>query len=249
MLTPTTHDDILELRLDRPPANALDPALVAALIEGVTGAPATGARALVLSGTPGMFSAGLDVPTLLTLDRDAMRDFWRDFFGLLGHLARSPIPIAAAITGHCPAGGAVLSLFCDTRIMARGDFRIGLNEVQVGLPVPGPIVYAFVRLLGPRVAEPLLISGALLSPDQALVAGLVDVVTEPDQVVDEALDWCRRLLALPATAMSRTRQLARADLAVQLGPDAVPVDELTDAWFTDETQTTMRALVERLKKK
>lgn len=119
MLERTEHGEILELRLARPPANALDAALIAALGEAIEGAPASGARALVLSGRR-MFSGGLDVPALLTLDRAGMEQTLRDFFRLMRALAASPIPTIAAITGHAPAGGAVLSIFCDARVMVRG---------------------------------------------------------------------------------------------------------------------------------
>src|SRR6185369_17057957 len=107
-----------------------------------------GARGIVLSGREGMFSAGLDVPTLLQLERDHLRAFWNDFFGLCAALARSSIPVVAAVTGHAPAGGAVLAIMCDYRVMARGPFRIGLNEVQVGLSVPECIQAALRRLVG-----------------------------------------------------------------------------------------------------
>ena len=115
MIITLDHGAVRELRLNRPPANALSPQLIVALREAVEGAPQDGVRALVLSGAPGMFSAGLDVPLLLTLDRAAMAGVWRDFYALLRALASSSIPIAAAITGHAPAGGTVLPLFCDWR--------------------------------------------------------------------------------------------------------------------------------------
>ncbi|HEX7112761.1 MAG TPA: enoyl-CoA hydratase/isomerase family protein, partial [Mizugakiibacter sp.] len=119
MLQTIEHEGgIRELRLARPPVNALNPALVAALRKAVEDAPGEGASALLLSGSPGMFSAGLDVPELLTLDRAHFAPFWRDFYGACAALARSPIPVAAAVTGHSPAGGAVLALMCDWRVMA-----------------------------------------------------------------------------------------------------------------------------------
>jgi Delta3-Delta2-enoyl-CoA isomerase len=118
----------------------------------VEGAPQDGARALVLSGAPGMFSTGLDVPLLLTLDRAAMAAVWRDFYALLRALASSSIPIAAAITGHAPAGGTVLPVFCDWRGMAQGDWKIGFSEVQVGLPLPPVIFAALKRQVGSRRA-------------------------------------------------------------------------------------------------
>ena len=101
------HGPVRELRLDRPPANRqLNPELVTALREAVETAPRDGVRALVLSGSPRMFSGGLDVPYLIHLDRPAMSATWRDFYAMMRALATSPIPIAAAITGHAPAGGA-----------------------------------------------------------------------------------------------------------------------------------------------
>ena len=147
MFEQTRHGDILELKLARPPVNALNPALVRALRDAIVAAPGSGARAIVLSGNKGLFSAGLDVVELLTLDHAGMKAFWSDFVGLVAAIGRSPIPTVAAIGGHSPAGGAVLAIFCDYRVMARGAYRIGLNEVQVGLTVPEIIQAALRRLV------------------------------------------------------------------------------------------------------
>ena len=251
MLDIVEHEHgIRELRLARPPVNALDPALIAALKTAIERAPAEGAAALILSGSPRLFSAGLDIPALLPLDRDTMRAFWNDFFGICGVLARSPIPVAAAITGHSPAGGAVLAIFCDYRVMARGEFRIGLNEVQVGLTVPDCIQAALRRLVGPYRAERLLVAGAMLDADDALAVGMVDELTDVDHVVVRTLAWLEPLLKLPRRAMSMTRALARADLAHLFdNPDSLPVESFLDAWFAPEAQATLRALVERLRNK
>ena len=247
MLTKIEHQGVLELRLTRPPANALNPVLVHELHGAIETAPALGARALVLSGVPGMFSAGLDVPELLRLDSLAMGKFWQEFIDLLRVLALSPIPVAAALTGHSPAGGAVLAIFCDTRIAAAGDFKIGLNEVRVGLPVPAVIHGALKRLVGAREAERLCVQGLLVTPDEAQHAGLVDRLLPAEQVVPAAIDWCRKLLALPPLAMAATRRLARADLTTlfeELGGRSH--DELMHVWFSAETQGAMRALVAQL---
>lgn len=250
MLDLIRHDTIHELRLARAPVNALDPALVHALRAAVEGAPGEGARALVLSGAPGLFSAGLDVPALLQLDRDTFRVFWNDFFGLCAALARSPVPVAAAITGHAPAGGAVLSIMCDYRIMARGAYRIGLNEVQVGLSVPECIQAALRRLVGAYRAERLMVAGAMLDAEQADAIGLVDELVDIDAVVPRAIAWLSELLKFPPRAMTETRRLARADLAaVFADPRALPVEDFLDGWFAPEAQTVLHALVARLKSK
>lgn len=255
MLETIRHDDaVVELRLARPPVNALDPDLVRALRAAVEAAPASGARGLLLSGRPGMFSAGLDVPALLQLDRTQLIAFWHDFFGLCATLARSPIPVVAAIGGHSPAGGAVLSIFCDYRVMARSadpdkPFRIGLNEVQVGLSVPECIQFALRRLIGGYRAERLMVSGSMLDSEQALAIGFVDELADVDQVVARALAWLQNLLKLPPQAMSTTRLLCRSDLInLFADPTKLSVEEFADGWFGAETQTTLRALVAKLKK-
>lgn len=247
MLTRIEHEQILELRLARPPVNAINPALARALREAVEAASRGGAQAVVISGSPGMFSAGLDVPELLSLDRAGMTAFWSDFFGLLQTVALSPLPVVAAITGHSPAGGAVLSLFCDTRIAAQGNFKIGLNEVQVGLPVPRIVYAALERLVGRRDAERLAVRGLLVSPEEALSCGLVDQVVAPEQVMSAALAWCREVSALPPRAMATTRNLARADFAALFKDLSERTHrEMAEAWFGEESQTTLRALVAQL---
>lgn len=249
MIVSTDHGSARQLRLSRPPANAFNPALVTALTEAVRSAPAEGADALVISGAPGMFTGGLDVPELLTLELDDIRAFWKGFYGLLGTVAASQIPVAAAITGHSPAAGAVLSVFCDHRVMADGPFKIGMNEVQVGLSVPPALQYGLKRLTGPRAGDALLIAGALVSPAEALRVGLVDEVVEPEEVVPRALAWAERLASLPRQAMRETRRLARADLVAQFDRlDEADFDRVTERWFSEETQATMRALVARLTK-
>ena len=247
MLKTTKHGEILEIQLERPPVNALNHALVKELRAKVEQAPAQGARAIVLTGSPGMFSAGLDVPELLGYGRAAMTRFWEDFFDMLRTVAVSPIPVAAAITGHSPAGGAVIALFCDHRIAAEGRFKLGLNEVQVGLPVPRVILAALTRLVGQRQAERLAVHGLLVSPSDALAAGLVDQLVAPEAVVPTALAWCRETLALPPAAMDITRRSLRGDFKTLFDQlSASTREEMTAVWFSEEAQRVLRALVAQL---
>lgn len=247
MILTFEHGAVRELRLDRPPVNALSPELIAALLRAVQLAPRDGKRALVLSGSPGIFSAGLDVPVLLKLDQRAMDAVWREFYGLINALAASPIPIAAAITGHAPAGGTVLALFCDWRVAADGDSKLGLSEVQVGLPLPPVILSALRRLIGARQAEHLAVMGALLSPGKAAILGLVDEVVPPLQVIDRALKWCHDLLALPQVARELTRRQARADLVELFAQDIDhEMAEVNSWWWNQETQARLHRMVEQL---
>jgi enoyl-CoA hydratase/carnithine racemase len=242
------HGAVRELRLARAPVNALDPELCRALVAAIQAGVDGGARGLVLSGGPKVFSAGMDVPFLLSLggDRAALTAAWEAFFAAARALVASPVPVAAAIAGHAPAGGCVLALCCDYRVMAAGPFRIGLNETQVGLVAPEGVQYLLRRLAGPHRAERLLVAGELVDAHTALALGLVDELADVDQVVSRARAWLEP--QLPRTPMLQTRTIARADLVAALQPERIRLETFLDAWGDPDTQAGLRALVARLGK-
>ena len=241
------HGHIQEIRLARPPVNALTPELLAALRTAVQAAPSEGARGIILTGGGKVFSGGMDVPHLMGLDRAGLKAGWSSLFAAARTLANSPIPVVAAINGHSPAGGCVLALCCDYRIMARGPFRIGLNEVQVGLVAPDAIQHLLRRVVGTYRAERLLVAGALVDSEHAHAIGLVDELT--DDVFSRARHWLDELLALPPAAMQATRRIARADMVDALkGFTDTELDGFLDDWYAPATQAALQALVARLKK-
>jgi enoyl-CoA hydratase/carnithine racemase len=217
MLEITRHEDIREIRLARPPVNALDGGLLNALVAAIEDARES--AAIVVTGRPGVFSAGLDVPAILAMDRAGMEQVFGALWRAQQAIALSPVPVVFGITGHCPAGGTVLAIHADYRVMSMGEFRMGLNEVQVGL-FPGPVIHgAFRRLVGGHASQ-LLTRGALIDPATALRVGLVDELCDPAQCAARALDVARELRSLPRDAMLQTRALARADLVALFGAPA-----------------------------
>lgn len=250
LIEPARHGDVHEIRLARPPVNALNPALCQALRDAVDAAPRNGAKAIVLSGGPSVFSAGLDVPYLLTLERPALTEAWGIFFAAVQALVRCPVPVAAAIAGHSPAGGCVLALACDYRVMARGPYRIGLNEVQVGISVPESVQRMLRRVIGAYRAERLMVVGAMVEAEQALALGLVDELVELERVTTSAVTWAQSLFALPSAALLATRKLARADLIEAVtDPAAINLEGFLDDWYAPHTQAALQAMVARLKAK
>ncbi|MEJ2139582.1 MAG: enoyl-CoA hydratase/isomerase family protein [Gammaproteobacteria bacterium] len=222
MLKISMRDSVAEIRLDRPPVNAMNPELIRSLATTHANLVADGAAAIVISGRQGLFSAGLDVPELLRLAHGEVLEFWTEFFSLMSALAASPVPVAAAITGHAPAGGAVLALHCDYRVATRGDFLIGLNEVQVGLPVP------------PNILR------------MPLQYGLVDELADEGGAVDAAVLWANGLLELPPLAMNTTRLAAKKILVDMAEANLRYANKATEYWFSEETQRMMRKLVAKL---
>lgn len=247
MLEIISHGEIVELRINRPPANALNHELLEAILAGIADAVSEGARGLILSGQPGMFCAGIDVPELLGQSRDEIHRFWSLLFQTSNALVACPIPVVAALAGHSPAGGAVLAAHCDYRIAAAGTFKIGFNEVQVGLPLPPSILRVFKDLVGSRLARQIGTLGQLMSMERAREIGLVDELVAPGKVASRAMEYMRELLALPPVAMNATRLAGKEEL-IEVLKASDDVDRTTVAWFSAETQAAMQRLVESLSK-
>jgi enoyl-CoA hydratase/carnithine racemase len=243
------------LRMARPPVNALNPTLCRDVIAALEAALHDDVGGVVLAGNPKIFSAGLDVPFLLSLgdDRRALLEAWQAFFGAARLLANFRVPVVAALTGHSPAGGCVLALCCDYRIMACSTdptrpLQIGLNETQVGLSVPEGIQRLMRRIVGEYRAERLVIAGTMLTAERAHEIGLVDELVASEEVVPRAIAWLEDLLKLPHQPMLQTRAIAREAVADALSPEQVQLERLVDGWFQPDTQAALKALVAKLGK-
>jgi enoyl-CoA hydratase/carnithine racemase len=243
------HGSIHEIKLARPPVNALNFELLDALANAIQAAPKNGARGLILSGGEKVFSGGLDVPYLMSLDKAGLLRCWSRFFDTARALVNSRVPVVAAIAGHNPAGGCVLALCCDYRVMARGPFRIGLNETQVGLMVPDCIQYLMRRIIGMQRAERLIVAGAIIESQEAHAIGLVDALSEPADVLNTAVTWLSSTLALPSAPMLATRNIARADVMHAMNAfQASDLEVFVEGWYSPDTQTALQALMSKLKK-
>jgi 3,2-trans-enoyl-CoA isomerase len=182
---------------------------------------------------------------LLGQSRSDIHRFWSLLFQTGKSLAACPVPVVAALAGHSPAGGAVLAAHCDYRIAAEGAFKIGFNEVQVGLPLPPSIMRVFRDLVGARLARQIGMQGQLILMEQALEIGLIDEIVAPELLEERAIEYLQGLLALPPIAMNATRLDGKAHLLDVLA-ESDDVDRTTTAWFSDETQAAMQRLVDSL---
>ena len=250
LIETSIHGAIHELRLARPPVNALNPELCEALAQALDDAVATGAQGIVLAGGPKVFSAGLDVPYLLSLgdDQDALLGAWTVFFKAARALVACPVPVVAALAGHSPAGGCVLALCCDYRIMAEGPYRIGLNETQVGLVAPEGIQSLLARMVGAHRAERLLVAGEMVDSAEALRIGLVDELTGIDEVATRARIWLEAILQLPRAPMLQTRRIARAAAIDCLRDERIELSRFVSGWMEPDTQAALRAMLARIGK-
>lgn len=243
VITHHVHGPVVELRLDRRPANALNRATCEQWTQALHDAVRAGAEAIVLSGASGVFSAGADLTELAGADRRTFAEFSHALGGLAVEVAHCPVPIAAALTGHCLGGASSVALMCDARFMATGSYRFRLNYVAMGLVPPLYVRRAVERLVGPGPATRLLVGAIAVTPDEACALGIVDRTTAPGEVVEAAVDWCRQQLALPRTAMLETRRRQREELVACVAPEKLEIDETTERWFSAEVQARLAKFV------
>jgi enoyl-CoA hydratase len=195
------------VEMDDGKANAMSDAMIAAIGEALTRAEAE-AGAMVLAGRPERFSAGFDLRVMMSGPDNAKALLTRGS-DLLMRLYGASIPLVIACTGHALAGGALMVLTGDVRIAAAGAFKIGLNEVAIGMPVP---VLA-MELARDRLSKRALTRATLLAhvhtPDEALAAGYVDEVVPADQVLPRALAEGARLASLGRMPFRATKERLR----------------------------------------
>jgi enoyl-CoA hydratase len=197
------RDSVAVIRIDDGKANALSPAIVASLHERLERAEKDEA-AVLLVGRPGRFSAGFDL-SVMRQGGEAARSLVLAGAELALRLFGFPRPVVIACSGHAVAMGAVLLLSADLRLGVEGDFKIVLNEVAIGMPLP---MFA-VELSRQRLSKRHLTRAALLSetydPRSAVDAGFLDRLLSPESLFDEALREAQRLATLDTAALRNTK--------------------------------------------
>jgi enoyl-CoA hydratase len=195
------------IRMDDGKANALSEAMIVELLDGLARAEKE-ASAVVLAGRPDRFCAGFDLRVMMS-SPEAAKTLLRSGSDLLMKLYGSPLPIVAACTGHALAGGALVLLTADVRIGAAGAFRVGLNEVSIGMPVP---VLA-MELARDRIATTELgratLRAQIYTPEEAARVGYLDEVVPPAEVLARAKEEATKLGALSRVAYHATKKRLR----------------------------------------
>jgi enoyl-CoA hydratase/carnithine racemase len=236
------------LQLDRGTANAIEQELVDELADWFArSAEDEAIGGAVLTGKARFFSAGLDLITLYNYSPEQVAAFWESFLNLVRQMTAWNKPLVASVTGHAPAGGCLLALTADHRVMAAGKYSIGLNEIPVGIAVPEPIFALYRFWIGTQKAYAMLLEGQLVLPEQALELGMVDAVRPEGEVLAEAEVQLQRYLAFDRVAWKRSKAFLRrqllADLEMDFQQDFGPALE---HWWTDEQRQRMGAIVAKL---
>ncbi|MFL5849218.1 MAG: enoyl-CoA hydratase/isomerase family protein [Solirubrobacterales bacterium] len=237
------HDDVAVVRVDRPPANAMDPGLLADAVAATQDIAAAEPAAVVLTGRPGFFSAGADLKVVPTLDADGQRAMVDGINGLCMAWYGLPRPVVCAVNGHAIAGGLVFALCADYRVAA-ADGRYGLTELRAGVPYPTMAIAVVAAELSAPAARRLVLRADLVDAADLRELGAFDEVVPNDEVLDRALAVARDLAALPSSAYAATKRRLRAPtLALAARLQAGEADPLGDAWTDADTASRAAAIL------
>ena len=234
------------LRLDKARGNAIDEALIEDLLRVVpelSGDP--GLSGLLLASSHAkLFCPGLDLVGLAALDRPGMERFMLRFAEALWALYGFPRPVVAAVNGHAVAGGCILALTADWRVLKRGA-QIGLNEVKVGVPLPWSVATLLRASVPPHSLARVALLGRNFADQDALGVGLADEVLEAEGFEDACLARLLEFTEKDATALARTKgYLRRPVLDEMRGHEKERLGEWLDSWFSEGTRGRIRAIVE-----
>jgi enoyl-CoA hydratase len=234
------------LRLDHGKVNALDTELLRDLIEALHEAERSPARALVLTGSGGSFSAGVDLWRVLDGGADYIRVFLPLLTQCIEKLFTFPRPVVAALNGHAIAGGCIVACACDRRLMAAGRGRVGVPELLVGVPFPALALEIVRAATSESVTAELALTGQTYGTEEALRRGLVDAVVEPADLLERACEVASSLAAIPAAAFALVKRQLRQPALERYRRLAPEHDaRVLAAWLAPESATAIRSYLDR----
>lgn len=245
----TVHreDGCCRIHLDRERGNAIDDNVLDGLMQVAGEAEQDpDIHGVILTAGGKLFCPGLDLVYLSTMDRQELGRFMEKFAACLLQLYRFSKPMVAALSGHTLAGGAVLSLAADWRILQAGAM-IGLNELKVGVPLPfGVSMILRDAVISPRLEEVALF-GRNYRDEEALASSLVHELCEPDQLPERARERLLEMTSKDLASFAVTKRYLRSATVERIeAREAEFHGEFLDCWFSNGTQERIRSLVAKL---
>ena len=239
------------LRMDKARGNAIDEAFVGEMAAAVAAVGQdVGVRGVLLaSGHPKLFCPGLDLVSLFAYDRPGMDRFMKAFSDMAIGLFALEKPMLAAISGHAVAGGCVLALTADHRILRRGA-QIGLNEVRVGVPLPWSVALLLRASVPAHALSRVALLGANFTDADAVGLGLVHEIHEAVGFEAACVARLAEFADKDARALGTTKSYLRASILLEMrAQEDARRGDFLDSWFSPEGRERIQATVESLQKK
>ena len=198
-------------------------------------------KAVVLTGRGKFFSFGFDVPEFLSFPKAEFTNYLTNFSDLYTYLFLYPKPVVAALNGHTIAGGCMLALACDTRVMVAGKGNISLNEIAFGSSVFAGSAEILRFWIGSANATKVLYSGAMYSAEEAMRLGLVEKVLTEDNLMVEARRIASDLASKHSPAFASIKSLLRKPIVDDMiQRERASIREFVDIWYSEPTWANLQ---------
>jgi 3,2-trans-enoyl-CoA isomerase len=237
-------DRIATLTLSRGKVNALNAAVVDQLrtrLKDLEVDPEI--AALILTGSGKFFSFGFDIPEFLALTKEEFTEYLTNFTDLYTYLFLYPKPVIAALNGHTMAGGCMLALACDHRVMTTGNAKISLNEIGFGSSVFAGSTEMLRFWVGSANATAILYSGAMYQAEEAKSLGLVHEASTEQNFAATVVDAASALREKASPAFASIKSLLRKSVAEEMRRrEASSIKEFVDIWYSDATWSNLQKI-------
>ncbi len=240
----SVDDGIATVAINRPKVNAINEQVVSELRDAFGGlAQDKAIKAVILTGKGSFFSFGFDIPGFMEYSKEEFHRFVANFSDLVRCIFTYPKPVIAALNGHTVAGGCILAIACDRRVMITGKAKIALNELTIGATIFTSIAEILKFTVGPRNARELLYSGKMNSAEEALHLGLVDDAQSEEGFADAVLRSARDLAEKDGEAFGSLKMLLRkCALEIISKDEESSVSEFVDIWYSQSTREKLRKI-------
>ena len=199
--------------------------------------------AVILTGAGKFFSFGFDIPSFLSFSKEAFTSFLENFTDLCAYLYLYPKPVVAALNGHTVAGGCMLAIGCDHRVMVSGNAKISLNEITFGASVFSGACEMLRFHVGSAAATRVLYSGAMYVAEDALEIGLIDEITTSDDLVAAATRAAEALARKPQPAFASIKRLLREPvIAPAREREPASIREFVEIWYSAPTWANLETI-------
>ena len=210
--TLSQEDEISIITLDDGKANVFSEEMTQAINDCLDKVP-TDSGSLIITGRPGMFSAGFDLKVIASGDVPKIKKMSLSGFKLLSRIFSFPRPVVAACSGHGIALGTFLLCCCDYRIGIKGEFLLGANEMKTNMVIPTPILELIKFRISPSHKYRSILGAEMYQLDKAIDAGLMDQVEEAETLMDAATEKAKDLATMGHPSYTLTKALFIKDVA------------------------------------
>ncbi|MFI5322563.1 MAG: enoyl-CoA hydratase/isomerase family protein [Thermodesulfobacteriota bacterium] len=238
-----SHDQgITTVTINRPKVNAINEQVVLELRNVFWDLESNNrVKAVILTGRGSFFSFGFDIPGFMDYSKESFHMFIVSFSELIQRIFVFPKPVIAALNGHAVAGGCILAMACDRRIMVTGKFKIALNELTLGATVFTSIAEILKFTVGSRTAQHILYSGSMNSGEEALTLGLVDELVSEEGLKAAALSSARDIAGSDGYAFRNIKRLLRTEVLDAIERDEkASLSDFVEIWYSPNTQEKLK---------